>query len=299
MELDTIYQRYKRLLQAIAYRMLGSVADAEDLVHDLFLSLDRVRWEDVDNERAYLVKMTTNRCLNVLKSSRRQREAYIGEWLPELQRVGEGEGEDPADGFEKKETLSYAFVVLLQRLSPLERAVFLLKEALDYDYREIGEMLGKSDVNCRKIFSRARRKVQQERSLAPATATAEQLADAFALAAKTGQFGDFLKLVTEDAVLITDGGGKVRSAIFPILSRRRIAAFLEGVYARGNFFRGELRRVRFGGEQGFLLLKDGKPAKAICFGWDERGERIRAVYVVLNPDKLRHLANERPRTIQD
>lgn len=297
MELETIYERYKRLLQAIAYRMLGSVADAEDLVHDLFMSLDRVRWEDVDNERAYLVKMTTNRCLNVLKSSRRQREVYVGEWLPEPQP--DGTGEDPAGGFEKKETLSYAFLVLLQRLSPLERAVFILKEALDYDYREIGEMLGKSDVNCRKIFSRARQKVQQERSLPPASETAERLADAFALAAKTGQFSDFLQLVTEDAVLITDGGGKVRAAIFPILSRRRIAAFLEGVYAHGNFFHGELKPVCFGGEQGFLLLKDGKPAKAICFGWDEHGERIRAVYVVVNPDKLRHLADERPESNRD
>ncbi|MDF2964345.1 MAG: polymerase sigma-70 factor, family protein [Paenibacillus sp.] len=286
MELERMYAAYKPLLISIAYRMLGSLTDAEDTVQDVFVSMQHVPLEDIRNEKAYLVKMTTNRCLNILSSSRVQREVYPGPWLPEPD-IKEG-FYSPEEQMVQEETVSYALLVVLQQLSPVERAVFLLREVLGYDYTEIAEMLDKTEANCRKIYSRVKPKIQQQ-APAPSAGNHEhkgKLVQSFLLASRTGNYGPFVHLLTDEAVLISDGGGKRKAAIFPIKGRERIQAFLEGIHRKASLH-GELRAVEINGEPGLLLIRGGELQKAVCFGSDPRQPGIQTVYFVLNPDKLK------------
>ncbi|MBD8588770.1 RNA polymerase sigma-70 factor [Peribacillus simplex] len=285
MELDSLYKTYRPFLFSIAYRMLGSVTDAEDIVHDLFLQL-KLDTDEIKDMKAYLAKMTTNRCLNYLKSARKRREVYTGPWLPEP-RVNETD--QPLDKVVTDETVAYAFLVLLEQLSPVERAVFVLREAFTYSYEDIAEMLEKNEVNCRKIYSRAKRKLQNDRPVHPEdTKHVDLLAKKFIKASATGNFEEFLDLLTEDVVLVTDGGGKVISALNPIVTRQRVSAFLKGVSAKGGFI-GELLPVMVNGQEGILQIKEGKPIKVICFELDPKQKNIRKIFIVTNPDKLNHI----------
>jgi RNA polymerase sigma-70 factor (ECF subfamily) len=265
--------------------MLGSVTDAEDIVHDLFLQL-KLDTDEIKDMKAYLAKMTTNRCLNFLRSARKRREVYTGPWLPEP-RVNETD--QPLDKVVTDETVAYAFLVLLEQLSPVERAVFVLREAFTYSYEDIAEMLEKNEVNCRKIYSRAKRKLQNDRPVHPEdTKHVDLLAKKFIKASATGNFEEFLELLTEDVVLVTDGGGKVLSALNPIVTRQRVSAFLKGVSAKGGFI-GELLPVMVNGQEGILQMKEGKPIKVICFELDPKQKNIRKIFIVTNPDKLNHI----------
>ncbi|MFY0804502.1 RNA polymerase sigma-70 factor [Peribacillus frigoritolerans] len=285
MELDSLYKTYRPFLFSIAYRMLGSVTDAEDIVHDLFLQL-KLDTDEIKDMKAYLAKITTNRCLNYLKSARKRREVYTGPWLPEP-RVNETD--QPLDKVVTDETVAYAFLVLLEQLSPVERAVFVLREAFTYSYEDIAEMLEKNEVNCRKIYSRAKRKLQNDRPVHPEdTKHVDLLAKKFIKASATGNFEEFLDLLTEDVVLVTDGGGKVLSALNPIVTRQRVTAFLKGVSAKGGFI-GELLPVMVNGQEGILQMKEGKPIKVICFELDPKQKNIRKIFIVTNPDKLNHI----------
>ncbi|MCF7624380.1 MULTISPECIES: RNA polymerase sigma-70 factor [Bacillaceae] len=285
MELDSLYKTYRPFLFSIAYRMLGSVTDAEDIVHDLFLQL-KLDTNEIKDMKAYLAKMTTNRCLNYLKSARKRREVYTGPWLPEP-RVNETD--QPLDKVVTDETVAYAFLVLLEQLSPVERAVFVLREAFTYSYEDIAEMLEKNEVNCRKIYSRAKRRLQNDRPVHPEdTKHVDLLAKKFIKASATGNFEEFLDLLTEDVVLVTDGGGKVLSALNPIVTRQRVSAFLNGVSAKGGFI-GELLPVMVNGQEGILQMKEGKPTKVICFELDPKQKNIRKIFIVTNPDKLNHI----------
>lgn len=246
MELEAAYQTYRPLLQSIAYRMIGSVTEAEDIVHDLFLNYNRLPLEDVNNMKAYLIKAVTNRSLNYLESARKKREVYAGMWLPEP--LADSRGDNPAEKLVREETLSYALLVVLEQLTPVERAVFILREALAYDYRDIAACLDKSEANCRKIFSRAKQKVQQESAYPPkAVGWEEPLVAKFLQAANTGDFHEVIDLLTEDAVLMSDGGGKVRAALRPIQTRARVFAFLQGIATKGSFA-GENRLAAINGE---------------------------------------------------
>ncbi|USK34263.1 RNA polymerase sigma-70 factor [Bacillus sp. F19] len=285
MELDTLYKTYQPFLFSIAYRMLGSVTDAEDIVHDLFLQLkiDTVQIKDL---KAYLAKVTTNRCLNFLKSARKRREIYTGPWLPEP-RVHQTE--QPLDKIVTDETVSYAFLVLLDQLSPVERAVFVLREAFAYDYRDIAGMLEKTEVNCRKIYSRAKRKLKNDMPVHPEnTERVDLLAKTFIKASMTGNFEKFIDILTEDVVLVTDGGGKVISALNPIVNKQRVSAFLKGISAKGSFI-GELLPVMVNGQKGILQVKEGHPIKVICFELDSKQKNVRRIFIVSNPDKLNHI----------
>ncbi|MBO0998094.1 RNA polymerase sigma-70 factor [Bacillus sp. SD075] len=285
MELDTLYKTYQPFLFSIAYRMLGSVTDAEDIVHDLFLQF-KLDTEQIKDMKAYLAKMTTNRCLNFLNSARKRREVYTGPWLPEP-RVSETE--QPLDKVVTDETVAYAFLVLLEQLSPVERAVFVLREAFTYSYEDIAEMLEKNEVNCRKIYSRAKRKLQNDMPVHMEDAEhVETLAKKFIKASTTGNFEEFLDLLTEDVVLVTDGGGKVRSALNPIENKRRVSSFLKGVAAKGGFI-GDLLPVMVNGQEGILQMKHGQPIKVICFELDSNQKNIRKIFIVSNPDKLNHI----------
>jgi RNA polymerase sigma-70 factor (TIGR02957 family) len=285
MELDTLYKTYQPFLFSIAYRMLGSVTDAEDIVHDLFLQL-KLDTDQIKDLKAYLAKVTTNRCLNFLKSARKRREVYTGPWLPEP-RVHQTE--QPLDKIVTDETVSYAFLVLLEQLSPVERAVFILREAFAYDYEDIAGMLEKTEVNCRKIYSRAKRKLKNDLPFHPEnTERVDLLAKTFIKASMTGNFEEFIDILTEDVVLVTDGGGKVIAALNPIVNKQRVSAFLKGISAKGSFI-GELLPVMVNGQKGILQVKEGHPVKVICFELDSKQKNIRRIFIVSNPDKLNHI----------
>lgn len=287
--MEELYRTYYKLLFSVAYRMLGSVSDAEDMMQEMFISLQTLDTDNIHNLKSYLVKMVTNRCLNDLKSARKQREIYVGPWLPEPQI--QPAGNDPMGRLEQAENVNYAFLVLLQRLSATERAVFILREVLAYEYSEIAEMLHKSEDNCRKIYSRAKVKVgdKEENPLSPPGDT-EPLAQLFLDAATTGNFNAFVSMLTEDAVMISDGGGKRRAAIHPILGKQRIQAFLEGITSKGAM-RGEWLPLKHNGQAGLMLMQDNQPVKLITFHWDTERQQALEVYMIVNPDKLQRIVS--------
>lgn len=297
MELDSVYRSYKPLLLSIAYRMLGSVADAEDLVQDTFLTaqqMERSRiGEQVHNLKAYLCRTVTNRCLDFLKSARKKREVYVGPWLPEplVQSLegGAGEGKDPLQSVVLEDTISYAFLVMLDRLTPVERAVLVLREAFEYDYRDIADFIGKTELGCRKIYSRLKRKIQDEPPAeSPSSTTqSDQLVMRFLHATSTGDMNGLLALMAEDIVLYSDGGGKVNAAIHPIQTSQRVIAFILGLAAKGDP-QGEVHIVRINGQLGFVLRGPNEPFPTVV-SLDIRDDRIHSVYLIRNPDKLRHL----------
>ncbi|WP_216855165.1 RNA polymerase sigma-70 factor [Paenibacillus alba] len=288
-DIEMLYRTYKQLLFTVAYRMLGSVSEAEDMVQDLFASLPTLDTENITNLKAYLVKMITNRCLNVLKSARKQREVYVGAWLPEPLIMANNA--DPMGQIVQDETISYAFLVLLQKLSAVERAVFILREVLGYEYNEVADMLHKSETNCRKIFSRAKVKINQEhvRNMGE-LGDSQPLVQKFLRAVQTGNFQDFVALLTEDAVLISDGGGKRRAAIKTIFGKQRIQAFFEGIAGKGSL-QGQWRPFLINGQAGLVLVKDEKADMVICFEMEQQHQRANHVYKMVNPDKLQHLSS--------
>lgn len=290
MDFQNTYTTYKPLLQSIAYRLLGSIADAEDIVHDVFTDYSRLNTKDISNEKAYLIRMATNRCLNLMQSARKKREVYTGHWLPEPD-VSMAR-HDPAELYDLNETLSYALLFMLEQLSAVERAVFILRESLQYDYREISTCLQKSEANCRKIYSRAKEKLHKEGELLPVNSDkAEPLVAAFIEAARSGDFNAVIDLLTQDAVLVSDGGGKVRAAIFSILGKERVLAFLQGVIPKG-FLGDSYRLAVINGQTGIILMEDGQPKSVVSFQLDERQQHIERIFVMLNPDKLGHVPHE-------
>lgn len=285
------YTTYKPLLHSIAYRMLGSLADAEDLVQDVFADYSRVNTDEISSERAYLIRMMTNRSLNLLQSARKRREVYTGHWLPEpeVRFADNHAAEDPAELYTQHETLSYAMLVILEQLTAVERAVFILRESLQLDYAEIAACLQKSEANCRKIYSRAKDKLQAATTTFPKNSSkAEPLVKTFIEAAATGNFGVLIELLTEDAALTSDGGGKVRAAIFSILSRDRVLAFLQGVIPKG-FLGDDYRLAEINGQTGILLLQNQLLKSTVSFQLDEQQQRVNHIFVMLNPDKLEHI----------
>lgn len=288
LEVEQLYRKYKPLLTSIAYRMLGSLSEAEDAVHDVFVSVSKLDERNaILYPKAYLVKMVTNRALNVMKSAPRKRESYPGQWLPEPVIELDPEVE-PLERIVRHEQLGYAMLVLLQTCTPPERAVFVLRESFGYDYVDIAAMLDKSETNCRKIYSRAATKIGHRPSTENGTAldaSIERFVQSFAQAIDTGRLETFIQLLTEDAVLLSDGGGIVRSALNPIEGRNRIAAFFTGIAGKGSL-EGQLVQVSISGQRGLLLVFEDKPKFAIIFDPDERLDAIRAIYLVSNPEKL-------------
>ena len=288
MDIDILYSEYKPLLFSIGYHMLGSVEDSEDLVQDTFVAfhqLSKTSNEELNNIKAFLCKVMTNRCLDLLKSSRKKREVYIGPWLPEpiLQLKFEGIHEDPAEKVILDETISYALLVLLEQLNPVERAVFLLREVFEFEYKNIAEILSKTEMNCRKIFSRVKDKIQADHQNTKTNIEEDfLLAKRFIEAVGTGNLEVLISLLTEDVVLISDGGGKVKAAIRPISNKNHVIAFLTGL-AKKEAGSGEVKLVMINGQIGILV--DGKEPTIICF--ERTGDCYKRIYLVRNPDKIR------------
>jgi len=286
-----VYAAWRPYLLGMAYRMLGSVADAEDAVQDLFAALRGDRLPDIDNPKAYLVRGLTNRCLNAMKAAARRRVDYVGEWLPEpwLETPDSTSGE-----VERRDDMSYAYLVMLERLTPLERAVVVLREAFGYDYAEIAGMLDKTEAACRKTLSRAKRKLGERGAhLSPRRPAGErERVRRWVSALAGGRIGDILELIAEDAVFVTDGGGKTRAAINPIYGRERVAALLETI-ANRRFPGASLHIALINDARGIVAARDGRAAAVICFDWNGDGT-VRRLYAVLNPEKLERLAVPAP-----
>jgi RNA polymerase sigma-70 factor (TIGR02957 family) len=284
-----LYQTYKPYLMAIAYRMLGSVSEAEDVVQDMFVSLQAPPADPIQHVKAYLGKIVTNRCLNVLKSAKKRKETYLGPWLPEPLILSEEY--NPLEVVERSDTISYAFMILLESLSPVERAIYVLREAFVYDYKDIADMVDKSEANCRKIYSRAKKSMGSANSRISERmlfGLEKQLVKRFVDAFKKGAIPELMKLLTEDAVFFSDGGGKVRAAVNPIVTRSRIATLLN-VLSTNKLKDASVQEVKLNGGIGLLFTQGGSVMATVAFDWNLETYELHRLYTVLNPDKLRHI----------
>lgn len=285
------FDNYRPYLFAIAYRMLGSVMDAEDMVQEAFLRWQKTSHESVTSPKSFLATIVTRLCLDYLKSARVQREAYIGPWLPEPlpqdTAVG-GESFATSEGaILLSDSISIAFLVLLENLSPTERAVFLLHDVFDYGYRDIAQMVQKSEAACRQLVRRARQHLHANRPRYSASPEeSDQLTAEFFQACVGGDMEKLLLLLAEDVVEWSDGGGKVHAARKPIIGQEKVSRFMLGI-ARQMPPNAEVKFAYFNGQPGAVVYVDGRPfAIAIL---DIVDQQIKNIYNVINPDKLRHI----------
>lgn len=278
-DLAAIALAHGRYLRAIAYRMLGSVADAEDAVQEALLRYVSMARSEVELPRAFLARMVTRICLDILKSARKQRESYVGPWLPEPWYEDE-------DG-ERAEEVSVALMLVLERLSPLERAAFLLHDVLGLSSEEVARTLEKSPATCRKLSERARAHVAAERPRYTSSEEARmQLSRAFFAAVQTGDSSSIAALLASDAVLYSDGGGKRVTALNPILGRVRIARFFAGLVRRWGAPT-LIRFARLSGSAGAVAQNAQRELYTMTIETD--GSAVTAVHIVRNPDKLQRI----------
>ena len=292
---STTFEPHRRRLLGMAYRMLGSMAEAEDAVQEAYL-----RWHDtnrdiVNEPRAFLMTTTTRICLDVLKSARMKREEYVGPWLPEP--ITDTASLAPDAQTELAEDLSVALLLALDRLSPLERAAFLLHDVFDYSFSQIADALDRNEAACRQLASRARTRVREARPKGltpPRGATKsidprhQELLSAFISASRSGDIERLTRMLASDARLVTDGGGKVPAALNVIEGNDRIAAFLAGVVRKGFTDDMSVRFEMVNGLPGLLILGPNGLVQTNAFEFD--GDAVTAIYIVRNPDKLKHLA---------
>jgi RNA polymerase sigma-70 factor (ECF subfamily) len=274
---------------AIAYRMLGSVSEAEDVVQEGFLRLHRARegGERIESPRAYLATVVSRLSLDRLRSAKAQRETYVGDWLPEP-LVASADA-DPARKAETADSLSLAFLVLLESLSPEQRAAFLLREVFDEPYDRIAEIVGTSEQNARQLAARARRHVEERRPRFEATREQrEELANRFFAAAEDGDLQGLEELLAQDVVLRGDGGGKAPALKRALHGRTRVARTLIGGLRAATRFGWALRREEVNGQPGALFFdREGRLIGVMSL--DVAEGRIQGVSSIVNPDKLRHL----------
>ncbi|MFF4848141.1 RNA polymerase sigma factor SigJ [Streptomyces sp. NPDC001194] len=284
-------------LEAIAYRLLGSAGDAEDAVQETYL-----RWHAADRERietpeAWLTKVLTNLCLNQLTSARVRRETYVGQWLPEPLLAGD-RMLGPADTAEQRESVSLAMLTLMERLSPNERAVYVLREAFGYAHREIGEILDLTEANCQQIHRRAKQHLATDRTRTEIdAAAARKVVEEFLAAALSGDTEPLIRLLTHDAVSVADGGARVSARRTPVVGALRIARYLRGLF-RPN----AAKLAHAGGNPALHAgVVNGGPAVLISVGEQIIGvicldataadgvEAVRALRIQVNPDKLERI----------
>jgi RNA polymerase sigma-70 factor (TIGR02957 family) len=287
MNVDELYADLRPAAFAVAYRMLGSVSEAEDAVQEGFLRLHRTLadGERIDSPRAYLTAVVSRLCIDQLRSARARRERYVGDWLPEPLV-----DDDPARHAEVADSLSLAFLVLLESLSPEQRAAFLLREVFDYPYDEIAGIVGKSEDNARQLVARARRHVEERRPRYEASRERrEQLADRFFAAIGDGDIKALEELLAQDVVLQGDGGGKAPALARALHGRDRVlrtlGAWMRAVPRFGEF---TLRRVEVNGQPGAITF-DAEGRVVNVFALDIADGQVQAVRSVVNPDKLHHL----------
>lgn len=285
------FDEHRGLLFSIAYRMLGSRADAEDMLQETFLRWQQASEPHIRDPRAFLVTVITRLCINQLQSARARREEYFGQWLPEplfTQSAAESTAISGIDG-----SLSMAFLMLLERLTPVERAVFLLREVFDYEYAEVAAMLGRSEANCRQILKRAKQHVAEERQRFDTSPQEHQrLLQEFLEATGRGDMKGLLALLSNDVVLYTDGGGKATAVPNPIYGPDRVARFFFA--APQKFMPKDIVRrfTEINGQPGIAVYHEGRVFGVLSI--DVAGGQIRNIYIVRNPDKLERLPSLPP-----
>lgn len=282
------FQIYRPLLFSIAYRMLGTAMEAEDMIQETYLRYQATAPETIRDPKAFLTTVITRLCLNQLDMARVKREAYIGPWLPEPILAIEDAAASLPDQAELKESVSVAFLVLLESLTPVERAVFLLRQVFEYEYAEIAQIVGKDEVTCRQLFSRAKKHVADHQPrFKPTPEQHREMLERFNHAVTSGDLQGFKTMLAEDVTLWADSGGKVKGAVTqPVYGREQVAHFL--VVSRrlaAKDFSTEIATVN--GEPA-TILRAGEKAFLVSFITLEQ-DRIREIRIIGNPDKLQRL----------
>lgn len=283
-----IFNQYRALLFSIAYRMLGSATDAEDIVQEAFLRWLQASDEEIQSPKAFLSTVVTRLCIDQLRSARAQREQYVGPWLPEP--IPTDQRQDLTETAILAESLSFAFLVMLESLGPLERAVFLLREVFDYDYAEIAAIVGKSEAYCRQVLHRARQHLKQRRPrFEVSREQQERITSQFLRASLGGDMQGLLNLLAEDVVFAADSGGKAWAGLKPVHGADKVA---RGVLGGRRFLppgiQGSIEEVN--GQPAIVGYVDGRPVIVSLLHIE--GERIRSIYQVVNPDKLHWLSRQ-------
>jgi RNA polymerase sigma-70 factor, ECF subfamily len=281
-----IFHNHRRRLLSIAYRMLGSVTDAEDMLQETFIRWQQSSTVEIESPEAFLVTIISRLCINHLQSARVKREQYFGQWLPEP--VLTGQAGDSYLNSDMDDSLSMAFLVLLERLTPVERAVFLLREVFDYEYAEIARILEQSQPNCRQILRRARQHLRHSRPrFDPSPRQHEELLRRFLEASARGDMDGLLGLMSKEIVLYADGGGKATAVPNPIYGADNVVRFLVG--ARRKLLPTDLVRqvAQINGQPGVVSFLHGRPHSVLTM--EVTDGRVCNIYIVSNPDKLAQL----------
>jgi RNA polymerase sigma-70 factor, ECF subfamily len=282
------FEPHRRHLTGLAYRMLGSLAEAEDIVQDAYLRWHSVGRDVVANPRAYLSSTVARLCLDHLKSARVRRESYVGPWLPEP--IVDDSALAPDAASELADDISVALMLALERLSPLERAAFVLHDVFDMDFEEIAKVLNRKPAACRQLATRARAHVQDAKPRFSTSAEeAAKLSDAFHQAIRSGDIIGFGRLLAENAILYADGGGKRNAPLHPIRGSDKIVRFFTGIARKGRLEPfAAIHRVVLNGRPGFVFIHDNGTVQTLTMETHEG--RIAAIYAVRNPEKLVHIA---------
>jgi len=289
MDGDRDYQELRPLLFSVAYRMVGSVSEAEDIVQESFLRYHRAvgAGQRVDSPKSYLCTVATRLSIDYLRSARVRRETYVGTWLPEPLLAEQGP--DVADQVVTADSLSLAFLVLLESLSPIERAVFLLHDVFEFGYPEIAEIVGKTETNCRQLANRARRHVTDRQPRFEASRQRRaQLADRFFAACQQGDLDGLVELLAADVVLYGDGGGKGEAVRAPVHGSLRVGRFLLGLMRQARHRSLTIRPAEVNGQPGAVVSEPSGQVIGVL-SLDIAGDRVQALRSMVNPDKLGHL----------
>ncbi|WP_326660867.1 RNA polymerase sigma factor SigJ [Streptomyces canus] len=291
-EATGVFVEHRELLFGVVYNMLGSVSDTEDVLQDTWLSWSRRGAGGIDNPRAYLVRIAVNHALQRRAVVNRRRETYVGPWLPEPLVTDEASADDPAL---RTESVSLAMLVVLESLSPLERAVFVLHEVFGYAHPEIAEIIDRTPAAVRQLAHRARAHVHARRPLYEAHPRVRREAtERFVRAALGGDIAELMEVLAPDVTVWTDGGGMRKQALRPVHGREKAARLLNGYAKRGGAgaLGLELRYRRVNGDDAAVLFEHDSPYAVIVLDLTPEGDRVANLFVVTNPDKLTHVQKE-------
>jgi RNA polymerase sigma-70 factor, ECF subfamily len=280
-----IFSEYRPLMFSIAYRMLGSVMDAEDMVQESYLRFEQAVQSEVQSPKSFLATIITRLCIDHLRLAHVQRESYVGPWLPEPLQTGPGSGF--IEHASLSDSLSIAFLVLLESLSPVERAVFLLREVFDYDYDQVARIVEKSEANCRQIVHRAQQHITSRRPrFAVSREQRDRLLSQFIQTCQEGDMDGFVALLADDIIMVSDGGGKTAAALKPIYGATKVGRYIFGILTKmpANFV---VTVVEINGQPALIGHIDHQIYNVLTM--DITGDRITGIQNILNPDKLSRL----------
>lgn len=291
MDRTQLFNQHRDYLFSIAYRMLGSAMDAEDMVQDTFFRWEKATQEEIDSPKAYLASIVTRLCIDYLRSARVQRESYLGPWLPEP--ILTEQAPDASEALDLSESISMAFLVLLESLSPTERAVFLLREVFNYSYAEVAKMVNKTEGNCRQMIRRARQHIEAGRPRYTVSPEAQQaLTMQFTEACVSGDLASLMTMLADDVSLWSDGGGKAIAATRPLHGPEKVAQFLMGI-ARKAPPNTTTQFAHANGQPSIIIYIESQPTAVmtieIGYAKDGKTPVVTALRNILNPDKLHRI----------